>query len=490
MAAILVVDDERSVREMLEVYLGRQRHSVRCAAGLEEGIAALAQGSIDVVLTDLKLGTHSGLAMLDAAKARDASCEVIVMTAFSTIETAVQAMKAGAYDYVQKPFILDEVALLIDRALERRRLVAENVRLRTELGEPGPRALVARSPAMREIVKLIDKVAGVRANVLVTGESGVGKEVVAREIHARGPRKERPFLAVNCGAIPEGLIESELFGHMKGAFTGAVATREGLLAAARDGTLFLDEIGDLPKETQVKLLRVIQERKARPVGSTEDFEVEARLVAATNRDLAAAVAAGRFREDLFYRLNVIHLKVPPLRERREDILPLAEEFLKRQAEIQGRGPFVLAKETAQHLLVYDFPGNVRELENLLERAATLTETLTLGLEIFSGSSARGGRSQGELGSDGVDLDAELQRVERGFILKALERTGGVKVAAASLLGMSFRSFRYRLAKLGLAEGADLEEVPEDPAGAGPEGLERAATRARPERSGGPKREPT
>jgi two-component system, NtrC family, response regulator PilR len=463
MAAILVLDDERSIRDMLEVYLARLGHRVTCASSLADALILLRGKPFDLVLTDLRLGKESGLVLLEDVRQGSLRCEVIVMTAFSTVETAVQAMRAGAYDYVPKPFNLDELKILVDRALERRSLVAENTRLRVELGERPRRVLFAgKSEAVREIVKLIDKVAGVRANVLITGESGVGKEVVAREIHDRGPRRESPFLPVNCGAIPEGLIESELFGHVKGAFTGADRNREGLLAAAKEGTLFLDEIGELPRETQVKLLRVIQERKARPVGSTQDFEVQARLIAATNRDLAEEVQAGRFREDLFYRLNVIHVKVPPLRERREDILPLAEQFLARFAEVQGR-MLRLSKEASARLLEYDYPGNVRELENLIERACALAEGEVIGPEVLPDLLRSRGAANGELiPAAGMDLDAELIRIERGYLVQALERTAGVKVAAAKLLGMTFRSFRYRLEKLGLAQPEDGEGVEEVP----------------------------
>ncbi len=454
MATILVVDDERSIREMLEVYLGRLGHEVTCASTLGDAVVLVRGRAFDLVLTDLRLGKDSGLKMLEEVRPLKGRTEVIVMTAFSTVETAVQAMRSGAYDYVQKPFNLDELRILIERALERRLLVQENARLRSELGErPKSGLLVGKSEALAEILKLIDKVAPIRANVLITGESGVGKEVVAREIHQRGPRRDAPFLAINCGAIPEGLIESELFGHTKGAFTGADRSREGLLAAAREGTLFLDEIGELPKETQVKLLRVIQERKARPVGSTQDFDVQARLIAATNRDLAEEVEAGRFREDLFYRLNVIHIKVPSLRERREDILPLAEQFLKRAAEERGRAPWVLAKEAALRLEAYDYPGNVRELENLIARATAFAEGDVLVADAFP-APGRGAGSLGDvlLPEQGVDLDAELIRVERAYLTAALARSAGVKVAAAKLLGMTFRSFRYRLEKLGLGDG--------------------------------------
>jgi two-component system, NtrC family, response regulator PilR len=454
----VVVDDERSMREMLEVYLSRQGYRVACAGTLAEGLETLQQRAPDLVITDLKLGKQSGLSVLEAAKKMDASIEVIIMTAFSTVETAVQAMKAGAYDYVQKPFNLDELQLIVERALERRRLVAENERLRTELGERPSGILVARSAVMHEVLKLIDKIAAVRANILITGESGVGKEVVAREIHARGPRKDQPFLAINCGAIPEGLIESELFGRVKGAFTGAVANREGLLAAAGEGTLFLDEIGELPKETQVKLLRVIQERKARPVGSTQDFNVEARLVAATNRDLSAEVAAGRFREDLYYRLNVIHLHIPPLRERREDVVPLAEHFLRLQAERQLRKvPWTLSKEAVARLLDHGFPGNVRELENAIERATALTDDDEIGKEILPDAAGPALGSFLTIPQEGIELDAVLRRVERELIVQALTRTGGTRVAAAKLLGTSFRSLRYRLEKLGFEPRAASDD---------------------------------
>ena len=456
MAAILVLDDERSIREMLEVYLGRLGHQVSCASTLSDALVLVRGKPFDVVLTDLRLGKDSGLSILEVVRTAKSRTEVIVMTAFSTVETAVQAMRSGAYDYVQKPFNLDELRLLLDRALERRSLVEENARLRSELGErPKSGLLIGKSEALAQVLKLIDKVAGVRANVLITGESGVGKEIVAREIHQRGPRREAPFLAINCGAIPEGLIESELFGHTKGAFTGADRTREGLLAAARDGTLFLDEIGELPRDTQVKLLRVIQERKARPVGSTADFDVNARLIAATNRDLAKEVQVGRFREDLFYRLNVIHIKVPPLHERREDIPALAEQFLARAAEERGRKPWTLTKEAVVRLQAYDYPGNVRELENLIQRATALSEGDVLGADVFPDTV----RSAGALGTStfpdgGLDLDAELVRVEKQYLLAALQRTNGVKGTAAKLLGMSFRSFRYRLEKLGLAQPGD------------------------------------
>jgi two-component system response regulator PilR (NtrC family) len=459
MASILVLDDERSIREMLEVYLSRQGHRVTVVSALDQAVQQLGSDGFDLVLTDLKLGKDSGLALLETVREKGLRCEVIVMTAFSTVETAVQAMRSGAYDYVQKPFNLDELKILVERALERRKLMAENTRLRIELGEQSQSGrLIGKSHAVREVMRLVEKVAGVKANVLITGESGVGKEVVAREIHLRGPRHDAPFLAVNCGAIPEGLIESELFGHVKGSFTGATATREGLLAAAREGTLFLDEIGELPLQTQVALLRVIQERKARPVGSTEDFEVGARLIAATNKDLADEVAKGRFREDLYYRLNVIHIRVPPLRERREDIMPLAERFLLRHMTAFHKH-WSLSKEAAERLLEYDFPGNVRELENLIERATALADGDVIGPEVLPGNLRRtGGSGQVQLPPNGLDLDVELAQIERQFLAQALERSKGVKMAAAKLLGMSFRSFRYRLEKLGLSKpGEDPEE---------------------------------
>ena len=375
MARILVADDERSMREFLEILLLKEDHEVLLADSAPRAIEMAASRDPDLVITDLKLGQMSGLDVLAAVKGLRTDVEVIMITAFASTENAIQAMKLGAYDYVVKPFKVDEISVVIQKALEKRALVAENRALKSRLeGRDRFARLVGRSSAMRDVFNVVEKVAPTSTTVLVTGESGVGKELVARAVHEKSPRSAGPFVAVNCGAIPEGLLESELFGHVKGAFTGADKTKSGLFQTASTGTLFLDEIGELPLPLQVKLLRALQDRRVKPVGGVEDIEVDSRIIAATNRDLQAEVKAGRFREDLFYRLNVIQVKVPPLRERREDVLLLAEHFLKQFAKEHGRPNLSFSRAALGALADYSFPGNVRELENIVERSVTLAET--------------------------------------------------------------------------------------------------------------------
>jgi two-component system response regulator PilR (NtrC family) len=377
-----------------------------------------------------------------------------MITAFATTDTAIQAMKLGAHDYLLKPFKVDELQLVVEKALERRALVAENRALRHRVGGPGADELIGRSPAVEEVRHLVERVAPARTTVLVTGESGSGKEVVARAIHARSGRRDAPFVAINCGAIPEGLIESELFGHEKGSFTGAAAQKAGLFEVAGTGTLFLDEVGDLPPPVQVKLLRALQERRIRRVGGSRDLAVGARIVAATNRDLAAEVAAGRFREDLYYRLNVIQLRLPPLRERREDLPLFLAHFLARFAAELGRPAPRLSAEAERALLTWDWPGNVRELSNVVERAVTLSDGPVIELAALP-PAMRGpleplaGAERAELPEAGIDLEGHLERIERDLLAQALARTDGNKTEAARLLSLSFRQFRYRLAKLKL-----------------------------------------
>jgi len=454
MASILVVDDEQSMREFLEILLRKQGHEVTCAPDVAGALARLGLGGLDLVISDLRLGRESGLEVLRAVKADSPATEVIMVTAFATTENAIQAMKLGAYDYLLKPFKVDEIQLSVDKALERRALVAENRVLRHRVGAPKAHELIGTSPAIEEVRQLVDKVAPARTTILVTGESGTGKEVVARAIHGRGGRADAPFVAINCGAIPEGLIESELFGHEKGSFTGAGETRSGLFEVAGAGTLFLDEVGDLPPPVQVKLLRALQERKIRRVGGARDIPVAARIVAATNRDLAAEVKAGRFREDLFYRLNVIQVRLPPLRERREDLAPFLDHFLGVFAAEQGRPPPRLSAEAERILLGWDYPGNVRELANLVERAVTLADgpviepgVLPAGLQGHATPAPAAAATA--LPEEGLDLQSHLDRVERAILEQALERTGGVKTEAARLLSLTFRSLRYRLAKFGI-----------------------------------------
>jgi two-component system response regulator PilR (NtrC family) len=367
-------------------------------------------------------------------------------------------MKLGAYDYVLKPFKVEELKLVVQKALEHRALIAENRVLRHRVGDRRRRGeeILGSSASIREVRQVVEKVAPTRTTVLVTGESGTGKEVVARAIHDAGDRRDEPFVAINCGAIPEGLIESELFGHEKGSFTGAGEAKAGLFEVAGSGTLFLDEVGDLPPPVQVKLLRALQERKIRRVGGSADLLVSARIVAATNRDLADEVKAGRFREDLYYRLNVIQIRMPPLRERREDVPLFVDLFLRRFAEEQGRPVPGLTPEARQQLTSYAYPGNVRELANVLERAVTLCDGATIDVMTLPPALRGAGGGAGAspavavpLPDDGLDLQAHLDAVERAILETALERTGGVKTEAARLLSLTFRSLRYRLAKYGI-----------------------------------------
>jgi two-component system response regulator PilR (NtrC family) len=457
MARLLVVDDEPSMRVFLEVLLTKAGHTVEMAEDVAAAQRLLgATSELDLVLTDLRLGKKSGLDVLKKVKAERPETEVIVMTAYASDESDLQAMRMGAYDYVAKPFKNDELLLLVGKALEKRALAQrgqilarDNELLREQLSARGRfEKMVGHSPAMQSVFSVVEKVAAARTTVLITGESGVGKELVARAVHQRSPRSAAPFVPVNCGAIPEGLIESELFGHAKGAFTGATAQKEGLFQAAQGGTLFLDEVGELPLALQVTLLRAIQERRIRPVGDTADIEVDVRLVAATNRDLEAEMRAGRFREDLFYRLNVVQIRVPPLRERREDVMPLADHFLKRFAAEHGRPVLTLAAEARRRLDEYFFPGNVRELENLIERSVALSSGLEITVDALPATLRNPGAltPEGPL-PEGFSLAAHIEAIERALIDRALADARGVKKVAAARLGLTFRQFRHRVKRL-------------------------------------------
>src|SRR5512133_2383996 len=441
MASVLVVDDERSMREFLEILLRKHGHEVCVAGDVAAALARVADGDLDLVMTDLRLGDGTGLDVLRAVKERAPAVEVIVVTAFATTENAIQAMKLGAYDYVLKPFKVDELKLVVEKALERRALVSENRVLRHRVAPRlGPAEILGRSAAIEEVRALVEKVGPTRTTVLVTGESGTGKEVVARAIHDRGERRDQPFVAINCGAIPEGLIESELFGHEKGSFTGATDTKPGLFEVAGSGTLFLDEVAELPPQLQVKLLRALQERRIRRVGGKADIAVDARIVAATNRDLQEEVAAGRFREDLFYRLNVIQIRMPPLRARRDDIPAFLGHFLARFAVEAGKGELRLSGDAERRLGEYDYPGNVRELANVVERAVTLADGPEIGvadlppaLRAPAAAAASPAATRAELPDAGMDLQAHLDEIERRLLEQALARAGGVKTSAARLL---------------------------------------------------------
>jgi two-component system, NtrC family, response regulator PilR len=450
---LLVVDDEQSMREWLTIALSQDGYEVETAAGGDEALRVLERIPVDLALVDLRMPGMDGLATLRAMKRVNDAISVIIMTAYATAETAVHALKEGAYDYIIKPFKVDELRHLMRKALDERRLRGENVRLRQEVElryQFGN--LIAKSAQMREIFSTIERLGDSKATVLITGESGTGKELVAKAIHFNSSRKAGPFVTVNCGAIPQELMESELFGHVKGAFTGAMSAKPGLFEAADGGTLLLDEVSELPPHLQVKLLRVLEDPEVRPVGGVKPVRVDVRIVAATNRDLAQALAAGTFRQDLFYRLNVILLHLPPLRERREDLPLLVDHFLQKFAAASGRSPKVVSPEALAVLEGYAWPGNVRELENVIERAVTLEPGPVIGADALPASLRRGATPEVariELPAHGLDLDGLIEGIERDLLSQALRRAGGVQTRAADLLQTSFRSFRYRLQKYGL-----------------------------------------
>jgi two-component system response regulator PilR (NtrC family) len=464
-ARILVCDDEAGLREMLGVLLRRAGYEVELLGGCNAALERLRrEPTFDLVVTDLAMPDGSGMQVLELAKQQDNAVQVIMITAFATTEQAVEAMRLGAYDYIQKPFKNNELLAQIDKALEKSSIVHENRALRAQVtaafrvGD-----LIGKGPKMRAITELVRRVASGRSSVLITGESGTGKEVVARALHQAGDRAPNPFVTVNCGALPENLMESELFGHEKGAFTGANTKKEGLVRAAHLGTLFLDEIGELPPPLQVKLLRVLQERKVRPVGGNVELEVDVRVVAATNRDVEQAVRDNSFRQDLFYRLNVIRIQLPPLRERIEDIPMLAQHFLQKHSSLEGKR-LGMSTEALQWIVQQQYPGNVRELENVVERAVALaTEPYVVRADLQGGVVLEQGgtpaRDQAHLPPEGLDLDSHLGDLEKTLLVQALERTGGNRTNAAKLLRTSFRSLRYRLAKYGLSD--DIVTLPGD-----------------------------
>jgi two-component system response regulator PilR (NtrC family) len=454
---ILIVDDEPSMQEFLEILLQRDGHETLCCHSAETALVALENDDFDLVISDIRMGGMSGLDLLDRIIELYPETLVLVITAHGTTESAVEAMKRGAYDYVTKPFSVDEIRMVVQKALEKKNLSTENRLLRRQLSDRvNLPSLVGKSLSMASVSELIRQVADTRTNILITGESGTGKDLVARAIHALSERKSRPFVVVNCGAIPENLLESELFGHVKGAFTGAISQKMGLFEVADGGTLFLDEVGELPHALQVKLLRALQEKTFKRVGGTSDIHVDVRILSATNRELEEDVRSGRFREDLYYRLNVIEVKLPALRERPEDIPPLLQHFIERFASEQRKAIREASSEVLAAFEGYAFPGNVRELENLVERAVTLTSGERIEIDSLPESVFRRGEPEvcSRIPEGGVDLESLLGDYERSLLREALERTGGVKKRAAALVGVSFRSFRYRLEKLGLEAPGD------------------------------------
>lgn len=463
-ARVLVVDDEESIREFLNIMLRKEGYDVTCVEDGQKAIDMLKKKSFEMIISDLQMPNVTGLELLTFVKENYADVLFMLITAFGTTETAVEAMKAGAYDYITKPFKLDEVRINIANALRSKTLETENRSLKKELTkEYSFQNLVGNSPAMHVIYDLIKRVSDTPTNVLITGESGTGKEMIAKAIHYNGLLKDRAFMTVNCGAIPESLMESEMFGHKKGSFTGAVVDKTGIFEAADGGTLFLDEVGELPLTIQVKLLRAIQERIIRRVGSTEDTSVSVRIIAATNRDLEFMVKAGTFRQDLYYRLNVIQIEAPSLRQRRDDIPILAKHFLKKYNERLNKNISGISQDALAVLKTYDFPGNVRELENIIERtvaleagASILPESLPPFVKTASGSKQMVSSDGIEVTAEGVDLDKIIGQIEKELIIKAIHAADGVKKRAAKLLSITFRSMRYRVEKYNLGSISEDE----------------------------------
>lgn len=460
---ILVVDDEESIREFLEIMLKKENYEVTTA---EDGLRAkeiLTKKSFDMVISDMQMPNVTGLELLKFVRENYPDVVFMMITAFGTTETAVDAMKMGAYDYVTKPFKIDEVRLNIANALRSKNLETEVRVLKKELvKEYSFQNMIGNSPPMHAVFDLVRRVSQAPTNVMITGESGTGKEVVAKAIHYNGPLKDRPFVTINCGAIPENLMESEMFGHKKGSFTGAIIDKVGLFEVADGGTLFLDEVGELPVSIQVKLLRAIQERVIRRVGATEDLKIEVRIIAATNRNLEDMVAKGTFRQDLFYRLNVIGIRTPALRERLEDIAILAHHFLKKYNDKLNKNIAGISTEAMDILKNYNYPGNVRELENMIERTVALEAGSTILPEslppIVNTSSGRKMASSNEIemGDSGLELDKVIGQIEKELLIKAIHTAGGVKKKAAKLLHISFRSMRYRIEKYNLGVVGDDE----------------------------------
>jgi two-component system response regulator PilR (NtrC family) len=451
---ILVVDDERSMRDFLSIMLKKAGYDVTTAIDGDEAVKILHKDIFDLVITDLKMPKVDGLQVLKTVKELSPDTVVIVITAFASTETTVEAMKEGAYDYITKPFQNDEMKIRIKKALEKRRLSAENILLKKQLKD---RAvfdnIIGKSEKIEKVFELVRKVSDSMSNILIYGESGTGKELIARAIHFNSRKKDKPFVTINCGALPEGLLESELFGHMKGSFTGAVFNKEGLFEVANGGTIFLDEVGETSPAIQVKLLRVLQDKEFKRVGGTKEIKVDVRIITATNRDLSKAVSEGKFREDLYYRLNVIPITLPPLRERTDDIPLLADYFLNKFNKALNKNVKGFSQTTMELFRNYEWRGNVRELENVIERAVALSNSEIITPEylpdILRDSSRSSSAIPVNIPHEGLDLEGLIGDIEKELLLKALEKTNWIKKDAAKLLHLNFRSFRYRLDKYNL-----------------------------------------
>ncbi|HVG24655.1 MAG TPA: sigma-54 dependent transcriptional regulator [Thermoanaerobaculia bacterium] len=461
---LLIVDDEASLRDFLSIVFEEEGWRVDTAPSLADAHAAIARQEPDVVLCDLMLPDGSGIDLVREVKTQNASIVFVMITAHTSTRSAVEALKAGAVDYIAKPFDIEELKIVVRKAIERKELEDENIHLRTALEERFTFAnILGKSAKMQEIFSIVQRIAKTLSTVLISGESGTGKELIARAIHYNSDRRGK-FVSINCGALPETLLESELFGHERGAFTGAVRDKRGLFHEADRGTIFLDEIGETSTAMQIKLLRVLQDRVVRKVGSNVESPVDVRVIAATNRDLAESIREGSFREDLFYRINVIPITLPPLRHRREDIALLVDHFIEKFSTRMGIPRKRISADAMRAIEKYHWPGNVRELENVIERMIALEPSEVLTTKSLPEHVLLGGRipdATFELPPEGLSLQDQLEAIGKIFMLKALERSGGVQTQAAEMLRMSFRSFRYYAKKYGLiARDRDAEEVAE------------------------------
>lgn len=458
---ILVVDDERSMTQMLKILFEKEGIGTSTASSAEEALAAIPQSHFDLVLSDIRMGRLSGTDLLREVKKLENPPDVILMTAYATAESAIEALKLGAVDYIVKPFDVDELLHRVTNVLEKRTLMEENICLKAELSKSEKFGdLLGSNPEMQKIYAMIERIAPTNSTVLVQGESGTGKELVARAIHSNSLRKNKPFISVNSGGIPETLLESELFGYVRGAFTGALQTKKGLFDVATGGTLFLDEIGEMSPLMQVKLLRAIQEKTIRPVGATAEHEADVRLIAATNRDLLTMVKQNAFREDLYYRINVINIAIPPLRERKEDIPMLLTHFLEKAAKSAGKAVPEVSPKTLEILENYDWPGNIRELQNVVERAIAISTGGSIEPSHIPdhvlGFSAPAKRFEIDITSDRFSLNDEIEKIRSIYVMKALDMEGGNLTRAAKRLGITFRSIRYYVKKYRLGYRENFE----------------------------------
>jgi two-component system response regulator PilR (NtrC family) len=463
---LLIVDDESSIRDMLAIFFHKRGFEVVTASSFTEGTAGAVRSNPDLILSDIKMPDGNGLDLLRKVKAESPKTPVIMITAHTSTSDAIEAMKAGAVDYIAKPFNIEELAMIVDRALGEKQLADENVYLKKELAAKYTFAnILGKGSRMQEIFRTIERIGKVSSTVLITGESGTGKELIARAIHYTSSRKDRKFVSINCGALPETLLESELFGHERGAFTGAVKDKRGLFSEADNGTLFLDEISETTPTMQVKLLRAIQEKLIRKVGGNEETSVDVRIIAATNKELTELVSEGKFREDLFYRINVIPIVLPPLRSRVEDVAPLTSHFITKICKEQKIPEKKISTEAMRLLEAYPWPGNVRELENTLERTVALEPGPVITASSLPEAIALGVRTHvpdfESLPAEGINLEAYLEAVGKRLMREALDRCEGVQTKAAELLRMSFRSFRYYAKKYNLVRRDELYEESAD-----------------------------